>query len=198
MSHEAKDQRNIYRRVYGLPFTGINPRKEGGIEFACHYFRVYKDRKHPFRNTDGWSQMYVIVPNDKKNYPLALRPDALHDHDLLRYQFAHWRHTKPNLTTTGIIEHGPEKMNDDFGNALQMGMLQGGMVAEPLTYDEKVEELIPTASRLESIMQTAPLSLTGRRTMSARDQMAYTLAREAAQAQISPSHQQYDEYGDPC
>jgi hypothetical protein len=197
MSHEAKDQRNIYRRVYGLPFTACNPRKEGGIEFANHYFRVFNDRRHPFKDRQGWSQMFVLVPNDKKNYPLALRPDSLHDHDLLRYQFAHWRHTEPHLTTTGILEHGPEKMNDDFGQALQMAMLQGGLAAEPLSYDEKVEELIPIESRLQSIMYPAPLSYSGRKTMTPADQLAYTLAREVAQAQVARTYQQYDEYGDP-
>lgn len=194
MSHEAKTQRKVYRRVYGLPFVGVNPRKEGGLEFAIHYLKVYRDRPHPFKpGVMGWTQTYVIVPNDKKERPLALRPDALHDHDLLRYQFSHHRHTAPKLTTTGIIEHGPEKMNDDYTNALQMGMVGGGLVADPLTYSEKIEELIPAETRLEHILQPSPMSLTGRSTMSARGQLSYQLAREVAQAQLAPE-QQYDPF----
>jgi hypothetical protein len=196
MSHEAKDQRNVYRRVYGLPFTGVNPRREGGIEFACHYLRVYPERRHPFRNINGWSQMYVIVPKEKKNYPVALRPDSLHDHDLLRYQFSHWRHSEPHLTTTGIIEHGPEKMNDDFGNALQMGMLNGGLLAEPLSYNEQVEEMIAPELRLQTLLKPSAASLMGRRTMTAAEQLSYHIARERAQQQITSPAQQFDEYGD--
>lgn len=197
MSHEAKDQRNVYRRVFGLNFTGVNPRKEGGIEFANHYFRVYKDRPHPFKpGVMGWAQMYVVVPNHKKEYPLALRPDELHDHDLLRYQFAHWRHTAPNLTTTGILEHGPEKMNDDMGQALQMGMLNGGLLAEPLTYNEQVEEVIAPELRAQNLLHDG-LSLMGRQTMTASQQMSYFLARERAQQQIQRRRQAFDEYGDP-
>jgi hypothetical protein len=183
--------------VFGLNFTGINPRKEGGIEFANHYMRVYKDRAHPFKpGVMGWSQMYVLVPDRKKDRPVVLRPDELHDHDLLRHQFSHWRHTAPNLTTTGILEHGPEKMNDDFGNALQMGMLNGGLVAEPLTHNEQIEEIIAPELRLNALLHEGT-SLTGRKTMTASQQMSYQIARERAQQQIQPRRQQFDEYMDP-
>lgn len=195
MSHEAKDQRNVYRSVYGLPFTGVNPRREGGIEFARHYLRVDTTRKHPFKDMMGWSQMYVIVPKAKAGLPIALRPDALHDSDLLRYQFSHHRYTEPHLTTTGILERGPMKQDDDFTNALQMGMLNGGLLAEPLNYSEQIEELIPQHSRLETLLQPST-SLMGRRTMSPRDQLGYELAREIAQSKIVPMRQSFDEWGD--
>lgn len=196
MSHEAKDKNNVYRSVYGLPFTGVNPRREGGIEFARHYLRVDPTRRHPFKpGVWGWSQMHVIVPNLKKGYPTVIRPDTLHDSDLLRYQFSHWRYSPPHLTPNGLLEHGPQKLNDDFGNALQMGMVNGGLLAEPLTYNEQIEELIPQQSRLETLLQPST-SLTGRRTMSPRDQLGYEMARSIAQGQIRPSRQSFDEWGD--
>lgn len=198
MSHEAKTQRNVYRRVYGLGFNGVNPKKEGGLEFAVHYLRVDRSRPHPFKpGVMGWTQMYVIVPDEKKKYPIALRPDSLHDHDLLRYQFSHWRYAEPHLTETGLAERGPEKMNDDFGNALQMGMLNGGLAAEPLTYSEKVEELIPPEMRAENLLQLSPTSLTGRKTMTAAQQLGYDLARHVAQSQLQRRRGRIDEFGDP-
>lgn len=196
MSHEAKDQRNVYRMVYGLPFTGVNPRREGGLEFALHYLRVDYSRKHPFKDMTGWAQMYLIVPNEKKGYPVALRSEGLHDSDLMRFQFSHWRYTVPSLTTTGILERGPEKMHDDFGNALQMGLVNGGLIAEPLTHSEQIEELITPSLRKESLMVSGT-SLMGRKTMSSRDQFAYQMARDAAQSQLGPSTQAFDEFLDP-
>lgn len=195
MSHEAKDQRNVYRTVYGLPFTGVNPRREGGIEFLRHYMRVDYDRKHPFKDMNGWSQLYAIVPNDKKGYPVAVRSGSLHDSDLLRFQFSHWRYTVPTLTSTGILERGPEKALDDFGNVGQMLMVNGGLIAEPLTRNEQIEEMITPGLRLESLLQPGT-SLMGRRTMTPAQQMSYQLAREQAQAQIPRTYQQFDEFGD--
>lgn len=195
MSHEAKDQRNVYRMVYGLPFTGINPRREGGIEFARHYMRVDYDRQHPFKDMKGWSQLYAIVPNNKKGYPVAVRSGSLHDSDLLRFQFSHWQYTVPTLTTTGILERGPEKKLDDFGNILQMLMVGGGLVAEPLSYNEQIEETIAPHARLQTLLQPSATSLMGRRTMTPRQQMMYQIAREAAEQQLAP-RPQYDEYGD--
>ena len=187
MSHEAADQRNVYRRVYGLPFNGINPRKEGGLEFARHYMRVDMNRAHPFKkDLMGWSQIYVIVPNEKKGYPVAIRSDVLHDSDLLRFQFAHWRYAVPHLTANGILDQGPQKLHDDFGNALQMAMINGGLLAEPLTYAEKIEELIPPDTRLEALLQPSATSLMGRRTMTASQQLSYDLARHLAKQKLTP------------
>lgn len=195
MSHEAKDQRNVYRTVYGLPFTGVNPRREGGIEFLRHYMRVDYDRKHPFKDTMGWTQMYAIVPNDKKGYPVAVRSGSLHDSDLLRFQFSHWRYTVPTLTSTGILERGPEKALDDYGNVAQMLMVNGGLIAEPLSHNEQIEEMIAPELRLERLLQHGT-SLTGRKTMTPAQQMSYQMAREIAQAQITPMRQEFDEWGE--
>lgn len=197
MSHEAKDQRNIYRRVFGLGFTGINPRREGGVELINHYLQIDPSRKHPFKDQQGWARMFLIVPDEKKGYPIALRPDTLHDSDLVRYQFSHHRYAEPSLTTTGILERGPMKQNDDATNCLMMLFCDNHVIAQPLNQWEKVEELIPAASRLESIMKPSPTSLTGRMTMSPRDQLGYEMMREAARAQLGSSSEQWDEYLEP-
>lgn len=197
MSHEAKDQRNVYRTVYGLPFTGVNPRREGGIEFLRHYMRVDYDRKHPFKDMNGWTQMYAIVPNNKKGYPVAIRSEGLHDSDLARFQFSHWRYTVPTLTTTGILERGPEKAHDDFGNVGQMLMVGGGLVAEPLTHNEQIEEMIAPELRLENLLQPSSTSLMGRKTMTPSQQMSYQIARERAQQQITPMSREFDEWLQP-
>lgn len=197
MSHEAKAVKNIYRRVFGLGFTGVNPRREGGVDFINHYLKIDPKRKHPFKDKTGWSQMFLIVPDEKAEYPTAVRPDQLHDTDLVRYQFTHHRYTEPHLTTTGILEHGPEKMNDDATNCLMMLFHDNHVMAQKLTQDEKVEQMIPPETRREAVLQTSPTSLTGRRTMTARDQLSYEMAREHAQRQIRPARRAFDEFGDP-
>lgn len=192
MSHEMKDVRNVYRMIYGLPFSGTNPRREGGIEFLNHYLRVDMKRAHPFKDQMGWSQMYLIVPDEKEGYPLVLRPDTLHDSDLIRYQFKHWRYSVPHLTATGIVEHGPMKLSDDFGNALMMIFHDNQPMAQPLNYFEKVEELIPAENRLEKLLQPST-SLMGRKTMTPAAQMSYEMARGMARKKVRSRRQRFDD-----
>jgi hypothetical protein len=79
---------------------------------------------------------------------------------------------------------------------LQMAMLNGGLVADPLSYEEQIEEIIAPELRLQSLLHEGT-SLTGRKTMTASQQMSYQIARERAQQQIKPRRQSFDEYLDP-
>jgi hypothetical protein len=175
-----------------MAFSGVNPRKEGGVELINHYLQVDINRKHPFRDQMGWSRMFLIVPDAKQGYPIALRPDSLHDSDLARYQFSHHRYSAPHLTTTGIIEHGPEKMNDDMTNCLMMLFHDNHVMAHPLSYSEKVEEMIPAENRLEKLLQPST-SLMGRKTMTPANQMAYEMARGIARQKVRSRRQRFDD-----
>jgi len=65
--------------------------------------------------------------------------------------------------------------------------------AQSLNQWEKVEELIPAAARLESIMRPSPTSLTGRMTMtiSASDGSIFISKREVAiSTKLGPTVQQ--------
>jgi hypothetical protein len=143
MSHEALGPRDVYQKVYGLPFETANPGADGGIELLNHYMQVDYALPHSFRpQHSGHTRVFIIVDEDKIDYPTALMPDLLLDSDLARYQFRHWRHTEPRLTVKGLLEHGPEKMNDDFGNGLMMLFHDNIVRAAPLTKEERIEAML--------------------------------------------------------
>jgi hypothetical protein len=162
MSHEAKTERDIYRNVYGLPFQPFNPGEAGGIEWLNHYMQIDRSRPHPFLEDtlqpdgtyalgDTW--LFIIVEDEEYPYPEAATPDALHGSDLARYQFTHWRMRAPKLTEAGMMEYGPMKLNDDFGNGLMMLFADNCVQAAPLTEEEQQEVRLPTALHAKSIPQ---------------------------------------------
>lgn len=145
MSHEqARGVLPVYRDVYGLPFEPCNPRRDGGIELLNFHMKVDETRVHPFRpKQTGYTRLFIVVDDDKLEYPASARPEALQDSDLARYQFSHWRWLEPRLTSKGVVERGPAKMNDDFGNGLMFLFHDNLMRAVPLTREERIESRIP-------------------------------------------------------
>ncbi len=162
-SHDQNnDALQVYRRVYGLPFNPVNPGETGGLEWADHYMAVDKNTPHPFLDdhqlSDGtWKNgcpgMFILVDDDKERYPPSATPDALHDSDLCRYQFSNWRMRPMKLTDSGAMEHGPMKMNDDFGQMLQMILLGNRISAAPMTRSEQIKVLTPPKYRREVLRE---------------------------------------------
>ncbi len=151
MSHEAKTQREIYNQVFGLPFEPMNPGADGGVDWINHYLNVIESNAHPFKpDVMGESWMYLVVEDDKYAYPTDSLPDNLHDADLARYQFSHWRYRAPVINVSGVVEHGPMKMNDDMGNGLMMLLVDNIVQSAPLTKEEtRVAKLSPGLSPQE-------------------------------------------------
>jgi hypothetical protein len=156
-SHEESNGAlKVYRDIYGLPFEPVNPGKKGGLELLNHLMQVDYEADHPFKaGRKGFSRFFLIVPDDKAPFPKALQPDSLHDSDLFRYQLTHWRNVPIKLTDLGVIEHGSQKMNDDFGNFLQFLFAEGLPQAAPLTPGEKTEERLRPEVRLSAILEEA-------------------------------------------
>ena len=178
MSHEAKTARAVLRNVYGLPFQAANPGADGGVDWLNHYMRVVEDAPDPFGRGGvvGAARFYLIVPDEKAAPPSALLPDALHDSDLVRYQFKRWRNRPEIINEAGAMEKGPVKMNDDFGNGLQMLMHDNCVSAAPLSDDERCEALLPLAQQLAVIGELSPEVQSA--ALAARD---YRLRRISAQ-----------------
>ena len=148
MSHEAKMERDIYRKVYGLPFQATNPGESGGLEWINHYMAVDESQPHPFfPDMMGDTWLFIVVDDARFEYPQSAVPDALHDSDLARFQFTHWRYRAPKLTEAGVIEHGPEKLNDDFGNGLMMLFFDNSVQAPALTEYQRKDLLRPAGIR---------------------------------------------------
>ncbi len=152
MSHEADDVRSVYRQAFGLPFVGVNPGKSGGIEWLNHYMQVDAEARHPFRPEEcGFTRFFLIVDNERRDFPASPSPDHLHDSDLARYQFKHWRNSAPKLNELGVVERGPQKMNDDFGNGLMFLFHDNGVQAAPLDANEQRELRLAPELQLAAI-----------------------------------------------
>lgn len=102
----------------------------------------------------GYTRAYILAPDDTtktpeivggreiyppRPYPDALQPDELHDSDLMRYQFCNWRWRTPVLTANGETVDDVLKINDDFGQSLQMVYFKKLLSNIPLSKTEKIE-----------------------------------------------------------
>lgn len=169
-NEENQDGLEVYRQAFGLPFHPSNPGKRGGLQWIEHYMQVDRTTPHPFK-PDEWLEdvgayrlgcpgFFVIVEDYREAgllyvtpegvevypplpYPKALKPETLKDSDRCRYQFSEWRNVPTVVNDRGEIEYGPQKMNDDFGNALQFLFEDNCVQAAPLTQAEKAVAYLP-------------------------------------------------------
>lgn len=164
---------DVYSRVFGLPFIGVNPGGDGGIDMLNMLQKIDPDAPHPFHfGKLGRANYYVVVEDDIEDpNPIwrngryiyrpvpkseVLSPVDLHDGQLLRFQFENCRYRNPTMTITGESDQGIIlKLNDDFVNIHMMWLYDRSLKAAPLTGDEKIDatllELAPQLT-MESIM----------------------------------------------
>jgi hypothetical protein len=201
----------VYRRVFGLPFVGVNPGGDGGVDSLNMLMRVDYNLPHRVRaGQQGYTNFHIVVPDDRSGGPIyvtedgvevyppvpyneSLTPDDLHDHDLLRYQFRNCRFRDPHLTAKGEHEGDILKLNDDFINGLMMLFYDGCVRAAPLTHDEKIVEAIPEKYRLEELFKNSPF----KNGLLPEQQMAYEYQRARAEKIIKPRNQSFDEWFEP-
>jgi hypothetical protein len=102
----------------------------------------------------GFTRTLIIVEDGELEYTAAeVSPERLHDAALLRYQWQHWRYTKPTLNDKGEKEWGPQKMNDDFGNCAMFLFHDQVPQAAPLNHGELVQEYMPKALKADPIAE---------------------------------------------
>lgn len=99
----------------------------------------------------GFTRTLVIVEDGDLEYTADVAPERLHDGQLLRYEWQHWRYTTPVLNDKGEKEFGPQKMNDNYGNSMMMAFHDNLPQAAPLNHGELVQEYMPVAVRDEAI-----------------------------------------------
>jgi hypothetical protein len=158
LSHERTDVKKVYRDVFGLPFDGVNPGMDGGLDTINLLMRVDYKTPHAFRpGQQGFTNFYIVVEDGADALPApfneALSPDSLHDADLCRYQFKNWRFRDAHLTVAGEKEGELLKMNDDFGNGLMMLFHDRVVFASGLTKMEEVLDSLPEKVKMEAIEQ---------------------------------------------
>lgn len=99
----------------------------------------------------GFTRTFIIVEDGELETSDEISPDRLHDAALCRYQWQHWRYTTPTLNDKGEREWGPQKMNDDLGNAMMMLFHDNLPQAAPLNHGELIQEYLPVAVKDENI-----------------------------------------------
>lgn len=168
MSHSEDTVREIYRKVFALSLSPSNPEKFDSIDDINRAMMVDYNEPHPFRPFQlGYTRWFIVVPDnpnpdqrdeptepriDRRGrrivlpepYPDALKPDDLHDHALVRYQFCNWRRAEAKLTITGEKVDDVIKTDDDFGQGIQMVYHKKLMKNAELPAADQVEEHMPS------------------------------------------------------
>jgi hypothetical protein len=96
----------------------------------------FEGNEKPHRVVNG---MKVYKP---KPFPEGFKPDELNDEDLFRFQMSTRRWREPVLTTSGEAVDQLLKVNDDFGQGLQMIYVRNLLESVPLTKEEKFNALV--------------------------------------------------------
>ena len=157
-SHSEDKVREIFNAGFGFSFIPSNPPATAALEQIDEAMRVDAKQPHLFKpNQKGYTRWYVLCPDDTSAkpqqigdklvypplpYPQVLNPDDLHDSDLFRYQMCNRRFASPKLTETGERIDDLLKLDDDFGQALQLVYFKHLLSNISLTETEAVEEAI--------------------------------------------------------
>lgn len=154
-SHSEDQVREMFNEGFGFEFEPSNPRQLEGIEAIDEAMRVDKSLPHIFDPSKmGYTRWYVLCEDDltqhpeeiaglkiypPKPFPEEMMPDDLHNDDLFRWQMSMRRYAEPKLTELGERIDVAEKLNDDFGQALQM-IYSGEYLSQIQLTDEEVIE----------------------------------------------------------
>jgi hypothetical protein len=154
MGHSDDTIIDIYNRVYGMNFIGINPGKYGGLDEFNRQMKVDYEMPHPFRpEQKGYTRFFIVVPDEIPNEPKPrlyrdeISSEHLYDSDLLRFQLANRRYREPKLTEAGEQVDEPLKAFDDFGQAFQMLYYSGELRNAPLNEKEQIAQHMSPKTR---------------------------------------------------
>lgn len=176
MSHSEDTVRDLFRTVYGIFLSPSNPGKFDALDDINRAMMVDYTEPHPFRPHQlGYSRWFIVVPDDTDDpepcisertgkkifrpraFPGAIKPDDLHDHDLIRYQFCNYRRAEPKLTVTGETIDDVIKTDDDFFQGVQMVYHKKLMTNVPLSDEELVEEHMPAGLTEDALENADPM-----------------------------------------
>lgn len=169
-SHSEDKVRQMFNDGFGFSFAPSNPpNNSGAIEKIDVAMRVDYTEKHLFNpHQKGYTRWYVLCPDDLSQapeiingvevyppapYPDVLSPDDLHDSNLFRYQMCNRRFADPKLTELGERGEVLLKLNDDFGQGLEMVYFLDLLSNIELTFKEVVESQMPEHLSTTSVSQ---------------------------------------------
>lgn len=168
-SHSENKVREILNDGFGFDFAPANPTETEALEDIDSAMRVDDKLPHNFDPTkNGYTRWHVLCKDDLTvepvfvgslavyppvPYPEVITPDELHDDDLFRYQMMNRRFAPPQLSKTGEKIDVPEKLNDDYGQMLQMVYSKKLLDNLELTHSETVEAQMSPENTIENVSQ---------------------------------------------
>ena len=172
-SHSEDQVRGIFNAGFGFGFQPSNPAKTDALEDIDAAMRIDFNEPHIFDKTKrGYSRWAVLCPDDYTKepvfikgmavypplpYPDDMEGDALHDSPLFRYQMCNRRFADPKMTELGENIDVMQKLDDDFGQALQMVYLKKLLQNVALTEEERIDSLIPTEIKQALVEKKDPM-----------------------------------------
>ncbi len=181
-SHSEDKVREMLNIGFGFSFIPSNPKKTEALETIDLEMRVDYTMQHLFDpDKMGYTRWYVLCPDDRTQrpkrvgnalmypptpFPDTISPNDLHDEALFRYQMMNRRFLPPKVTELGERIDQPEKLNDDFGQMLQMVYLKRLLnniehtteevlqrrIAESINFDRSQTEQMTTAQDISQQM----------------------------------------------
>lgn len=168
-SHSEDTVRQMFNDGFGFDFMPSNPRERDALDKIDEAQRVDYSLPHVFDDSkQGYTRWYVLCPDDKKAapkiingikvfppepYPQVMKPDDLHDSPLFRYQMIERRISPPVITKFGEDAEKLLKLNDDYGQALQMVYFKELLSNIRLSEFEKQEMKFPRTLQFDAIQR---------------------------------------------
>lgn len=211
MSHEAKSERDVYRKKYGLPFRAGAKEKTTGIAQLNHYFRSDVSQPHPFKEDVydltsktwkfGCPSLFLIVTEEEYHHPQG-------DAGLARWrdEFLNLEYVPPKLTDEGIKPAHPVKFRDDAFDSFKICFIELALDVTALSEAEAVDAAMPTGLKQSDMAKATPEEFEGKELAYhiavaevKRDRKQHTRSRdhhlvEEPETEISPTT--YAMYGD--
>lgn len=166
-SHSEDKVREMLNKGFGFRFAPSNPTETAALDDIDEAMRYDEQEPHCFvPGKKGYTRFHVLCPDDTSapatvinghntypplSFPDVASPDELHDSDLFRYQMCSRRFADPELVKSGEKIDVLLKIDDDFGQALQMVYFKKLLHNIPLTVDEYIEEALPAALSFENV-----------------------------------------------
>lgn len=151
MSHEARSERLVYNRKFGMKFMPCDAAKTAGVSEFRFLLKPDTKTPHPFhedtRNEDGTyklgsPQMFWIVDDQQFRTPRNDAGLALH-----REQIQTWRYRAVKETESGFSDEQPLKKWEDTCDATRMITQQFRIIPTSLTSRELAEAEFKNAVR---------------------------------------------------
>lgn len=177
-SHEASDERDVFRKEHGINFTTWNTDYVTGIAQLKEWFMLIDTEKpNPIRSgIFGRTRIIFICANeqaklfydDKNTKHIVSPPSSSAGFKRARYEFPLY-HYPPEERGKPLHKMRPEKIDDDFIDTARAFAVEWGPSAKPLTKQQKREQELPPELRADKVAQ-----------MSAEEQERAILARQYA------------------